>query len=90
MNAGLGDEPRRVLKELCAIQLVDVILPTKVGPEIRRTCVTAPTPHQRILLKQLGLDLPLQWENRGVQATPLTLNTERSQTWQNAKCSEDF
>ena len=89
-NAGLGDEPRRVLKELCAIQLVDVILPTKTGPEIKRTCVTMPTPHQRILLKQLGLDLPLQWEKRGSQTVPLSINTERPQTWRNAKCSEDF
>ena len=63
-SAGLGDEPRRVLKELCVIQLVDVVLPTKGGPEIRRTCITTPTPHQRILLNQLGLDLPTQWEQR--------------------------
>lgn len=64
-RAGLGDEPRRVLAELSKIQLVDVILPTKGGPELRRSCVTTPTPHQRILLNQLGMKLPIQWERRG-------------------------
>ena len=60
-QAGLGDEPRRVLGELSNIQLVDVILPTKGGPELKRSCVTVPTPHQRILLNQLGMKVPLQW-----------------------------
>jgi transposase len=65
-RVGLGDEPRRVLKELSNIQLVDVILPTKGGPELKRSCVTTPTPHQQILLKQLRMKLPVQWERRGV------------------------
>jgi transposase len=63
-QAGLGDEPRRVLMELANIDLVDVILPTKNGgeeSELRRSCVTAPTPHQQILLKQLGVKVPAQW-----------------------------
>ena len=34
-SAGLGDEPRRVLEELGKIRLVDVILPTSSGVEIR-------------------------------------------------------
>jgi hypothetical protein len=42
-RAGLGDEPRRALRELSAIQLVDVILPTKSGVELKRSCVTIPT-----------------------------------------------
>jgi len=65
-QAGLGDESRRVLRELSLIQLVDVILPTKGGPELKRSCVTVPTPHQRILLDQLKMKLPIQWERRGV------------------------
>ncbi|MDR3077539.1 MAG: IS1634 family transposase [Planctomycetota bacterium] len=60
-RAGLGDEPRRVLKELSLIQLVDVIIPTKAGAEFKRACVTIPTPHQRILLERLGMKLPTQW-----------------------------
>jgi transposase len=55
---GLGDEPRRVLDELSRIRLVDVILPTRSGIEIRRRCVSQPTEHQAILLHHLGLHLP--------------------------------
>lgn len=59
-EAGLGDEPRRVFEELGKIAVVDVVLPTKQGHEIRRRCVTRPTEHQAILLRRLGLQLPLQ------------------------------
>jgi transposase len=54
-RAGLGDEPRRVLSEL---RLVDVVLPTDQGTEIRRRCITQPSEHQAILLNQLRLNLP--------------------------------
>jgi transposase len=58
--AGLGDEPRRIFDELGKISLVDVVLPTRNGPEIRRRCVRRPTEHQAILLDRLGLTLPRQ------------------------------
>ena len=57
-RAGLGDEPRRVLEELQDIRIVDVVLPTHTGVEIRRRCVTKPSEHQQILLDKLGLHLP--------------------------------
>jgi len=57
-RAGLGDEPRRVLAELSRIKLVDVVLPTREGVEIRRRCVTRPDDYQAILLQRLGLALP--------------------------------
>jgi len=57
-RAGLGDEPRRVLGELSRIRLVDVVLRTRDGREIRRRCVTRPDEHQAILLHRLGLTLP--------------------------------
>jgi len=57
-GAGLGDEGRRVLDELSRIKLVDVVLPTRDGTEIRRRCVTRPDEHQAILLHRLGLNLP--------------------------------
>ena len=57
-RAGLGDEPRRVLEELSRIRLVDVVLRTRDGREIRRRCVTQPDEHQAILLQRLGLTLP--------------------------------
>ena len=55
---GLGDEPRRMFEELGKISLVDVVLPTRKGPEIRRRCVRRPTDHQAILLDRLSLTLP--------------------------------
>jgi transposase len=58
--AGLGDEPRRVLDELSKISMVDVVLPTRIGVDIRRRCVAHPTEHQAILLQKLGLRLPRQ------------------------------
>ena len=57
-SAGLGDEPRKVLDEIAAIQTVDVILPTRCGRQIRKRCVGKPTEHQAILLYKLGLTLP--------------------------------
>ena len=57
-QAGLGDEPRRVLEELRKLQVVDVVMPTREGVEIRRRCIARPTDHQAILLQRLGLTLP--------------------------------
>jgi transposase len=56
--AGFGDEPRRVFAELAKIRVVDVVLPTKSGHQIRRRCVSQPSDHQAILLQRLGLNLP--------------------------------
>ncbi len=60
--AGLGDEPRKVLDEIAAIQTVDVILPTRCGRQIRKRCVAKPTEHQAILLHKLGMRLPRSLE----------------------------
>lgn len=62
-GVGLGDEPRRIFDELGSISLVDVILPTRHGVEIRRRCVRKPTEHQAILLSRLGLTIPRQLAN---------------------------
>jgi transposase len=56
----LGDEPRQIFDELGKISLVDVVLPTRKGVEIRRRCVRRPTDHQAILLDRLSLALPRQ------------------------------
>jgi transposase len=56
--AGLGGEPRRVLSELSEIRLLDVVLPTREGIEIRKRCISRPSDHQQILLDRLGLKLP--------------------------------
>ena len=56
--AGLGNEPRRVLSELSDIRMMDVVLPTREGIEIRKRCISRPTDHQQILLDKLKLKLP--------------------------------
>ncbi|MCL2623395.1 MAG: hypothetical protein FWD31_06985 [Planctomycetaceae bacterium] len=58
----MGDEPRRVLDELSKINLVDVVLPTSAGVEIRKRCITQQAEHQEILLQHLGLNLPRQFK----------------------------
>jgi hypothetical protein len=57
-RAGLGDEPRRVLAELAELHAVDVVLPTRDGPELRTRCITQPSEHQKIHLQHLGLTIP--------------------------------
>ena len=57
-GAGLGDEPRRLFAELGDLRVMDVVLPTSEGIEIRRRCISRPTEHQNILLNRLGLELP--------------------------------
>ena len=57
-RAGLGDEPRKVFEEISRINVVDVIMPTSAGVDLRRRCVLRPRAHQAILLERLGLHLP--------------------------------
>jgi len=57
-KAGLGNEPRRILAELSELRMMDVVLPTREGIDIRRRCISTPTEHQQILLDHLGLRLP--------------------------------
>jgi len=61
-RAGLGSEPRQVFAELQRLQMVDVVLPTREGIDIRKRCVSQPTQHQAILLQRLGLTLPARIE----------------------------
>lgn len=65
-QGGLGDEPRRVLDELAEIRVVDVVLPTRDGVEIRQRCISRPTEHQQILLDRLKLQLPSRLAIRDV------------------------
>jgi transposase len=57
-QAGLGSEPRRVLAEFGELSVMDVVLPTRNGTDIRRRCISKPTDHQQILLDHLKLRLP--------------------------------
>ena len=58
-GAGLGNEPRKVIDELGGIKLVDVVMPTRAGVELRRRCISQPTKAQAILLDRLKLRLPM-------------------------------
>jgi hypothetical protein len=57
-QAQLGNEPRRILAELGDLRMMDVVLPTRSGIEIRKRCLSKPTDHQQILLDHLKLRLP--------------------------------
>jgi transposase len=57
-QAGLGDEPRQVFRELSEIALVDVVLPTRNGITLRKRCIGQPNQHQLVLLQHLGWKLP--------------------------------
>jgi transposase len=50
--------PARALDLLSRLHSADVILPTTEGHEIRLRRITTPTPEQKSLLNQLGIQLP--------------------------------
>jgi transposase len=55
---GLGTCARRLLKELDELRMMDVILPTDAGVEIRLRVVAKPEKELAQLLAHLGLELP--------------------------------
>lgn len=57
-QAGLGNEPRKIVDELQHINLTEVILPTRTGVELKLNCVSKPDPYQQIILEHLNLTLP--------------------------------
>lgn len=70
-RAGLGDEPRQVFDEIARLKVVDVVLPTKAGVAIRKTCVSTPTKPQAALLARLGLDPPKHLERTEKETTSM-------------------
>ncbi|MFH0991517.1 MAG: IS1634 family transposase [bacterium] len=61
-QAGLGNEPRVILEEIKNLTLVDVVLLTRTGTEIRLRCVSKPEQHLAILLHKLNLKPPSRLE----------------------------
>lgn len=57
-RAGLGDEPRRVFNELKRIAMVDVVLTTAEGKEVKIRTVPRPEKPLMTLLHHLKLSLP--------------------------------
>jgi transposase len=57
-HAGLGTEPRKVINEIKQLTLMDVVLPTKSGVDIRLQCISKPESSLAILLHKLKLYPP--------------------------------
>ena len=57
-RSGLGNGHRTVLEGFARLKVVDIILPTSTGRQIRLRCVSNPDEGQRILLSRLGMDIP--------------------------------
>ena len=61
-QAGLGNEPRLIIEEIKNLLLVDVVLATRSGAEIRLRCVSKPEPALARLLQQLKIKPPERLE----------------------------
>ena len=57
-SKGLGTEPRKVLEEIKQVKLVDVILATSQGREVRLRTIARPEKPTQLLLHKLGWHLP--------------------------------
>jgi hypothetical protein len=55
-----GLTTRSVLAKFCAVQMIDVRIPTSDGRELALTRYTQPEPDLKLLLEQLNLTLPAQ------------------------------
>jgi hypothetical protein len=67
-----GLTPRAVLEKFCAVQMVDVHLPTTDGREVILTRHTQPEKELQVLLAQLNLTLPAQPPPK-ITAAPLAV-----------------
>lgn len=59
-NLAPGLTPRSVLEKFCAVQMIDVHVPTTDGRELTLTRYTQPEPELQLLLEKLKLALPPQ------------------------------
>ena len=57
-HAGLGNEPRIVIEEIKNLMLIDVVLATRSGAQIRLRCVARPERPMAILLQKLNMKPP--------------------------------
>ena len=55
---GLGSCARQFLGECEQLRMMDVVLPTSAGKEIRLRVVAQPEKHLQILLAQMKIELP--------------------------------
>ena len=57
-QSDLGNEPRTVIEEIKNLMLIDVVLATGTGIEIKLRCVSKPEAPLAILLQKLKLKPP--------------------------------
>jgi transposase len=57
-NAGLGNQPRVLLEEIKNLNMMDVILPTRKGIDLRLRCISKPEDHLAVLLQKLDFHPP--------------------------------
>jgi hypothetical protein len=55
-----GLTTRSVLEKFCAVQMIDVFVPTTDGRQVSLTRYTQPEPELKLLLEKLQLTLPAQ------------------------------
>jgi transposase len=69
-QAGLGNEPRTVINEIKNLLLVDIVLATRSGIEIKLRCVSKPEVPLAILLQRLKLKPPERLEMKLKNVVP--------------------
>ena len=57
-HAGLGNEPRTIIEEIKNLTMVDVVLRTRTGTELKLRCVSKPEQPLAVLLQKLNLRPP--------------------------------
>jgi transposase len=65
-NAGLGNEPRKVIEEIKQLTMMDIVLPTRKGIDIRLRCVSKPDKPLQILLQRLKLNPPERLQKKSI------------------------
>ena len=61
-HTGLGNEPRTIIEEIKNLTMVDVVLRTRTGTEIKLRCISKAEQHLAILLHKLNLKPPERLE----------------------------
>jgi hypothetical protein len=65
-NAGLGTEPRKVIEEIKQLTMIDVVLPTRGGTDLRLRCVSKPEKPLEIILQKLKLTPPERLRKKSI------------------------
>jgi len=65
-HAGLGTEPRKVIEEIKQLTMMDVVLPTRNGVDIRMRCISKPEKSLAVLLHKLKLYPPERLQKKPI------------------------